>query len=443
MILGRGGGGLSVAFDMPTLMGRDSDDPRVPRRGRPLRRRSRLVSRHGHPLQRHPARRCHDLDDDQRPRRSAFCMMVAAERQGFEPSRASDGTLQTDIFKEYIAQKEWIFPPEPHLRLIGDLMEYTDEQHAATTSRCRCRATTFARPGRLPRKSSRSRSPTGSGTSSSVCPAASTSTSSHLGCRSSSMPTWTSSRRSPSSAPRAGSGRGGCATSTAQDREGAVAALPHPDRGGRLTAQQPLNNVVRTAIEALPPSSVEPTRCTPTPSMRPSRCRARTPRRWRCARSRCIMEETGVTNVADPLGGSWYVEALTDKIEAEAERIFAKILQMGELGKKPGPDGSDRAQDRPHHLRPAARDRRGLVHGRDRRRGVPLPGRPGARQQEGRRRQLPDRLDQPRAGDPPRQPRGGEGPGRRADRPQVGAATRPPSTPPWPGWSRSPGRART
>ena len=56
-----------------------------------------------------------------------FAMMVAtAERQGFEPA-SLDGTLQTDIFKEYIAQKEWIFPPEPHLRLIGDLMEYTDE----------------------------------------------------------------------------------------------------------------------------------------------------------------------------------------------------------------------------------------------------------------------------------------------------------------------------
>ena len=53
-----------------------------------------------------------------------FCMyVVAAERQGVDPS-VLDGTLQTDIFKEYIAQKEWLFPPEPHLRLIGDLMEW-------------------------------------------------------------------------------------------------------------------------------------------------------------------------------------------------------------------------------------------------------------------------------------------------------------------------------
>ena len=53
-----------------------------------------------------------------------FCMyLVAAERQGADVSKL-DGTLQTDIFKEYIAQKEWLFEPKPHLRLIGDLMQY-------------------------------------------------------------------------------------------------------------------------------------------------------------------------------------------------------------------------------------------------------------------------------------------------------------------------------
>src|SRR5213075_1365180 len=53
-----------------------------------------------------------------------FCMyLVAAERQGADLSKLN-GTLQTDIFKEYIAQKEWLFPPEPHLRLIGDLMAF-------------------------------------------------------------------------------------------------------------------------------------------------------------------------------------------------------------------------------------------------------------------------------------------------------------------------------
>ena len=53
-----------------------------------------------------------------------------------------------------------------------------------------------------------------------------------------------------------------------------------------------------------------------------------------------LMEETGVTNVADPLGGSWYVEALTDRIEAQAEAIFDRIRDMGELGRTPGADGT-------------------------------------------------------------------------------------------------------
>src|SRR3989440_7190727 len=123
-ILGAGGGGLSVAFDMPTLMGRDSDDPHA-------------LGEVGH---------CGVAIDSARdmevlfagidlaavttsmtisgPAVPVFCMyLVAAERQGADLARL-DGTLQTDIFKEYIAQKEWLFPPEPHLRLIGDLMEY-------------------------------------------------------------------------------------------------------------------------------------------------------------------------------------------------------------------------------------------------------------------------------------------------------------------------------
>ena len=72
-----------------------------------------------------------------------------------------------------------------------------------------------------------------------------------------------------------------------------------------------------------------------------------------------IMEETGVANVADPLGGSWYVEALTDRIEAEAEAIFARIREMG----------SRRLDD----LRHPARHRGRLVHVRDRRGRLHLP----------------------------------------------------------------------
>ena len=99
--------------------------------------------------------------------------------------------------------------------------------------------------------------------------------------------------------------------------------------GVSLTAQQPYNNVVRTGIEALSAvlggtNSLHTNALDETlalPSEQAAEIALRT--------QQVIMEETGVVNVADPLGGSWYVEALTDRIEAEATAIFDKILAMG------------------------------------------------------------------------------------------------------------------
>jgi methylmalonyl-CoA mutase N-terminal domain/subunit len=96
-----------------------------------------------------------------------------------------------------------------------------------------------------------------------------------------------------------------------------------------LTAQQPYNNVVRTGIEALAAvlggtNSLHTNALDETlalPSEQAAEIALRT--------QQVIMEETGVVNVADPLGGSWYVEALTDRIEAEATAIFDKVLAMG------------------------------------------------------------------------------------------------------------------
>ncbi|HEX6076687.1 MAG TPA: methylmalonyl-CoA mutase family protein, partial [Micromonosporaceae bacterium] len=105
--------------------------------------------------------------------------------------------------------------------------------------------------------------------------------------------------------------------------------------GVSLTAQQPYNNVVRTGIEALAAvlggtnslhtNALDETLALPTDESAEIALRTQ----------QVIMEETGVGNVADPLGGSWYVEALTDELEAEAERIFRKIKEMG---------GGDRVQ---------------------------------------------------------------------------------------------------
>src|SRR5256885_6525355 len=136
MLLGAGGTGLSVAFDMPTLMGRDSDDPRsageVGHCGVAIDSAAdmeRLFD--GIPLQ--------DVTTSMTisgPAVPVFCMyLVAAERQGADISKL-DGTLQTDIFKEYIAQKEWLFPPQPHLRLIRGPHGYSDAQSPRYQAPC-------------------------------------------------------------------------------------------------------------------------------------------------------------------------------------------------------------------------------------------------------------------------------------------------------------------
>jgi methylmalonyl-CoA mutase N-terminal domain/subunit len=99
--------------------------------------------------------------------------------------------------------------------------------------------------------------------------------------------------------------------------------------GVSLTAQQPYNNVVRTGVEALAAvlggtNSLHTNALDETlalPSEQAAEIALRT--------QQVIMEETGVVNVADPLGGSWYVEALTDRLEAEANAVFDKILELG------------------------------------------------------------------------------------------------------------------
>ena len=120
-----------------------------------------------------------------------------------------------------------------------------------------------------------------------------------------------------------------------RDRFGATTAKAQSLRfhtqtaGVSLTAQQPYNNVVRTAVEALAAvlggtnslhtNALDETLALPTEESAEIALRTQ----------QVLAEETGVVNVADPLGGSWYVEALTDKIEAEAEEIFARIERLG------------------------------------------------------------------------------------------------------------------
>jgi len=258
-----------------------------------------------------------------------FCMyVVAAERQGADISKLN-GTLQTDIFKEYIAQKEWIYPPEPHLKLIGDLMEYVAHdipaykplsvsgyhiREAGSTAAQELAFTLADGFGYVELGLSRGLDIEQFAPGLSFFFDA----------------TSTSSRRSPSSGQRGASGPAGCATSTAPrpTRRSRCASTPRP-RACRSPRSSRDNNIVRTAVEAMA-AVLGGTNSLHTnaldevlalPSAKAAQIALRT--------QQVIAEETGVLNVADPLGGSWFIEELTDRIEAEAEAIFARIRELG------------------------------------------------------------------------------------------------------------------
>ncbi|MCW2899658.1 MAG: Methylmalonyl-CoA mutase [Streptosporangiaceae bacterium] len=333
MLLGAGGGGLSVAFDMPTLMGRDSDDPRslgeVGHCGVAIDSAADMdVLFDGIPLG--------DITTSMTisgPAVPIFCMyLVAAERQGVA-LRDLDGTLQTDIFKEYIAQKEWLFPPEPHLRLIGDLMEFCAAEtpaykplsvsgyhirEAGSTAAQELAFTLADGFGYVELGLSRGLD------LNAFAPGLSFFFDAHIDFFEE-IAKFRAARRIWARWLRDVYG----ATS-----EKALWLKFHTQTAGvSLTAQQPDNNVVRTAIEALA-AVLGGTNSLHTnaldevlalPSEKAAEIAVRT--------QQVIMEETGVVNVVDPLGGSWYIEALTDRLEAEAEGIFAQIKDMS-------PDGS-------------------------------------------------------------------------------------------------------
>ena len=332
MLLGAGGAGLSVAFDMPTLMGRDSDEPRaageVGHCGVAIdSARDMEVLFDGIPLA--------DVTTSMTisgPAIPVFCMYVAAaQRQGAQMS-ALNGTLQTDIFKEYIAQKEWLFPPQPHLRLIGDLMEFCaaeiPDYKPLSVSGYHIREAGATAAQELAFTLADGFGYTELGLSRGLdvevfAPGLSFFFDAHIDFFEE-IAKFRAARRIWARWMR---GTYGARTERAQ-----WLRFHTQTAGVSLTAQQPDNNVVRTAIEALA-AVLGGTNSLHTnaldevlalPSERAAEIALRT--------QQVIMEETGVVNVADPLGGSWYLEALTDRLEQEAEEIFARIRALGSDG---------------------------------------------------------------------------------------------------------------
>ncbi|HZJ04445.1 MAG TPA: methylmalonyl-CoA mutase family protein [Nocardioidaceae bacterium] len=329
MILTRGGGGLSVAFDMPTLMGRDSDDPKslgeVGHCGVAIDSSADMeLLFDGIPLD--------EVTTSMTisgPAVPIFCMyLVAAERQGVDISTLN-GTLQTDIFKEYIAQKEWLFTPEPHLRLIGDLMEHCASEipdyKPLSVSGYHIREAGSTAAQELAYTLADGFAYVELGLSRGLdvdtfAPGLSFFFDSHLDFFEE-IAKFRAGRRIWAKWLRDVYG--------AKTEKAQWLRFHTQTAGVSLTAQQPYNNVVRTAVEALAAvlggtNSLHTNALDETlalPSEQAAEIALRT--------QQVLMEETGVVNVADPLGGSWYVEALTDEMEAEAEKIFDRILAMG------------------------------------------------------------------------------------------------------------------
>jgi methylmalonyl-CoA mutase N-terminal domain/subunit len=328
-LLDKGQTGLSVAFDNPTLYGRDSDHAlaagEVGKTGvavDTLADMERLFA--GIPLDRVSTSMTINA-----PAAWIFAMFLAnAEKRGI-PFAKLRGTLQNDILKEYIAQKEWIFPPEPHLRLITDLMAFcaaevpqwntisisgyhireagsTAAQELAFTLADGFCYVEHALAAGLDIED--------------FAPRLSFFFNAHLDFFEE-IAKMRAARRIWARAMRD--------KYKAQSPRSWLCRFHVQTAGCSLTAQQPEINIVRTALEALAgvlggcqslhTNSMD--EALALPSEKAVEIALRT--------QQIIAFESGVANVIDPLGGSYYVEKLTDELEAEAERYFRKIDELG------------------------------------------------------------------------------------------------------------------
>jgi methylmalonyl-CoA mutase N-terminal domain/subunit len=328
-LLEHGQTGLSVAFDMPTLMGYDSDHPRA--KGE--------VGREGVAI-------C-TLDDMRELFRDIplgdvstsmtinptapilLALYVAvAEEQGVAPEGLR-GTIQNDILKEYIAQKEWIFPPLPSMRLITDLMAYCAERlpkwNTISVSGYHIREAGSTAVQELAYTLMDGFTYVEFGIKAGIpvdafAPRLSFFFNSHMNFFEeiakfrAARRIWAKRMRDRYGAKNPESWRLRFHTQTA---------------GCSLTAQQPENNIVRTAVEALA-AVLGGTQSLHTNSMDEALALPTEEAVKIALRTQQILEaESGLTDAVDPLAGSWFIEDLTNRMEAEAEKIFAEIERRG------------------------------------------------------------------------------------------------------------------
>jgi methylmalonyl-CoA mutase N-terminal domain/subunit len=322
-LLDHGQTGLSTAFDMPTLMGLDSNDGRsrgeVGVEGVAIDTLDDMIDLfRGIPLDRVTTSMTINA-----PAAILLAFYVcAAEEQGVPPE-ALGGTIQTDILKEYIAQKEWCFPIEPAMRLVTDMVEWCTERmprwHPISISGYHIREAGSTAQQELAFTYVEQAIARGLDVDD-FAPRLSFFFNAHIDFFEeiakyrAARRIWALEMSETYGARRPESLRMRFHTQTA---------------GVSLTAQQPLVNIVRTAIEALAgvlggtqslhTNSYDEALSLPTQEA--VRIALRT--------QQVIAHETGVTNTIDPLGGSYFIESLTDEMERAAYEYFARIDELG------------------------------------------------------------------------------------------------------------------
>jgi methylmalonyl-CoA mutase N-terminal domain/subunit len=328
-LLDHGQTGLSTAFDMPSLMGHDSDHPRslgeVGREGVAIDTLDDMETLFkGIPLD--------QVTVSMTINAPAAIMLaffvVAAERQGIAADQL-DGTIQTDILKEYIAQKEWCFPIEPAMRLVTDMIEWCSQKmprwHPISISGYHIREAGSTADQELAFTLKDGLTYVEQAVERGLdvddfAPRLSFFFNAHIDFFEE-IAKYRAARRIWARELRDRFG--------ARDERSLLMRFHTQTAGVSLTAQQPLNNIVRTAIEALAgvlggtqslhTNSFDEALALPTEQA--VRLALRT--------QQIIAEETGVANTIDPLGGSYFVEALTDRMEEKAYQYFAKIDELG------------------------------------------------------------------------------------------------------------------
>ena len=328
-LLASGGNGLSTAFDMPTLLGRDSDDPlakgEVGRAGVAVDTLADMETLFSG-IDLGSVSTSMTINSAAAP---VMAMYVAVGDKTGIDRRQLGGTIQNDILKEYQAQKEYVFPPRPSVRLVTDLIRFASAElprwHPVSVSGYHIREAGSTAAQELAFTLANGFAYVEAATAAGLgvdefAPRLSFFFNAHIDFFEE-IAKYRAARRIFARWMRDRYG--------AREPRSTQLRFHTQTAGVSLTAQQPEVNLARVAIEALAgvlggtqslhADSYDEALALPTEKS--ARLALRT--------QQVIAEETGVVHVADPLGGSWFVESLTDELERRAEEVFAYLLERG------------------------------------------------------------------------------------------------------------------